>query len=84
MEFDWEVETEDGDLIDVTIVVDHFHHQPPHRGSAHTCDSDADYYGYTECDWHVEIEGVPTEDYDDLIDHDDVTDKAKAEAEDVW
>ena len=36
-------------LIDVT----HYHNQPPHRGSPWTCDSDVDYYGYTECEFVV-------------------------------
>lgn len=33
--------------------VTHYHRQPPHRGSAHTCDSDWDYYGYTECKFQI-------------------------------
>lgn len=33
--------------------VTYFHHQPPWRGSAHTCDSDMDYYGYTELEYDV-------------------------------
>ena len=33
--------------------VTHFFRQAPHRGSAHTCDSDMDYYGYTESEWEV-------------------------------
>lgn len=35
------------------IGVSYFHYQPPWRGSAHTCDSDLDYYGYTEIDFDV-------------------------------
>lgn len=38
---------------EVTIVVTHFHHQPPHKGGAHTCDSDVDFHGYTECEFTV-------------------------------
>ena len=33
--------------------VTHFFRQAPHRGSAHTCDSDLDYYGYTECEFDI-------------------------------
>ena len=33
--------------------VTHYFRQPPHRGSAHTCDSDQDYYGYTECEFDI-------------------------------
>ena len=25
----------------------------PYRGSAHTCDSDTEYYGYTDCEFDV-------------------------------
>jgi hypothetical protein len=35
------------------IGVTYFHYQPPWRGSAHTCDSDVDYYGYTELEYDV-------------------------------
>lgn len=35
------------------IVIDSFVHQEPHRGSAQTCWSDIDYYGYTEMEWHL-------------------------------
>jgi len=35
------------------IGVTYFHNQPAWRGSAHTCDSDMDYYGYTEMDFDV-------------------------------
>jgi hypothetical protein len=42
------------------VVVDCFHHQPPFRGSPHLCDSDADYYGYTDLEWHlVDRRGYP-------------------------
>lgn len=33
--------------------VTHYFRQAPHRGSAHTCDSDLDYYGYTECEFDI-------------------------------
>jgi len=33
--------------------VTHFYRQAPWRGSAHTCDSDLDYYGYTECEFEI-------------------------------
>lgn len=33
--------------------VTHFHLQRPHRGSPHTCHSDLDYYGYTECEFQI-------------------------------
>jgi hypothetical protein len=35
------------------IGVTYFHYQPPWRGSAETCDSDWDYYGYTELEYDV-------------------------------
>lgn len=35
------------------IGVTYFHYQPPWRGSAQTCDSDLDYYGYTELEYDV-------------------------------
>lgn len=35
------------------IEVTYFHHQPPWPGSPHTCDSDMDYYGYTELEYNV-------------------------------
>ena len=35
------------------VRVDRYHHQPPHRGSAWTCDSDMDFYGYSEVEWAV-------------------------------
>lgn len=25
----------------------------PYRGSAHTCDSDTEYYGYTDCEFEI-------------------------------
>lgn len=44
------------------IGVTHFFCQPPHRGSAHTCDSDWDFYGYTECDFDVlDRKGYPAD-----------------------
>lgn len=39
--------------IPCTIAVIYFHHQRPHGGSAHTCDSDVDWYGYTEMEFDV-------------------------------
>ena len=39
--------------IPAMIGVTYFHHQPPWRGSAHTCDSDMDYYGYHELEYDV-------------------------------
>lgn len=36
-------------LIDVT----HFKVVPPHRGSAWSCDSDLDYYGYEELEYVI-------------------------------
>ena len=33
--------------------VTHFYRQAPWRGSAHTCDSDLDYYGYTEREFEI-------------------------------
>ena len=35
------------------LAVSYFHYQPPWRGSAHTCDSDWDYYGYIELEYDV-------------------------------
>ena len=46
--FDWEL---DGN--DCIIKVVDFIHVKPHRGSPLTCDSDLDYYGYTEYDTEV-------------------------------
>ena len=34
-----------------TVEVTYCQHQPPHRGSRHTCDSSDDYYGYTDVEW---------------------------------
>ena len=39
--------------IPCTIGVLEYRVQAPHRGSPHTCDSDWDYYGYTECEYLV-------------------------------
>lgn len=30
-----------------------YHHQEPFKGSAHFCDSDWDYYGYTEIEYDI-------------------------------
>lgn len=35
------------------IGITYFHYQPPWRGSAETCESDMDYYGYTELEYDV-------------------------------
>lgn len=35
------------------IEVTYFHYQPPYVGSPHKCDSDSDYYGYTELEYSV-------------------------------
>jgi hypothetical protein len=35
------------------IAVSYFHCQPRWKGGAHTCDSDWDYYGYTDIDYEV-------------------------------
>ena len=35
------------------LAVSYFHYQPPWCGSAHTCGSDLDYYGYTELEYDV-------------------------------
>lgn len=34
-------------------MVAHYHHQGPWRGSAHTCPSDHDWYGYTELEFDL-------------------------------
>lgn len=48
--------------IPARIGVTYFHYQPPWRGSAHTCDSDWDYYGYTELEYDVlDRRGNPAE-----------------------
>jgi hypothetical protein len=39
--------------IPCTIGVLDYFVQAPHRGSAHTCDSDVDFYGYTDVEWQV-------------------------------
>lgn len=42
------------------VVIDYFYHQPPFRGSPYRCDSDLDYFGYTEVEWHlVDRKGYP-------------------------
>lgn len=33
--------------------VTHYFCKPPHRGSPHTCDSDLDFYGYSEIEFEV-------------------------------
>ena len=38
---------------DVDVLVTDFYHQPPSSSSAHFCDSDYDYYGYTELEFDV-------------------------------
>lgn len=35
------------------IRIDHFHVQPPFQGSPWQCDSDIDWYGYSEIEWTV-------------------------------
>ena len=35
------------------VLVTHFHHQPPWRGSAWTAPSSDDYYGYTEVEFEI-------------------------------
>lgn len=35
------------------IGVSYHHCTPPWRGSPLSCDSDSDYYGYTESDWRI-------------------------------
>lgn len=35
------------------IVVDSFFEQPQHKGSPLTCNSDWDFYGYVDVEWHV-------------------------------
>lgn len=35
------------------IGITHYHHQPRFIGSPILCDSDMDYYGYTEVEWSV-------------------------------
>jgi hypothetical protein len=48
--------------IPCTIRVTHMFVQPPHRGSPHTCDSDMDFYGYTECEFDVlDRKGYPAD-----------------------
>lgn len=36
--------------LDITVNIEHFHHQPPDLSS---WDSDIDYHGYTECDYEI-------------------------------
>ena len=38
---------------DLGIDIGYYHCQPPHKGSPHTCDSDMDYYGYTDLDYSI-------------------------------
>lgn len=33
--------------------VTHFYRQRPWRGSAHSCPSDMDWYGFTECEFQI-------------------------------
>lgn len=51
----FEIESENKDnlnqMCEFTVEVTHYFNQPPHKGSALTCDSSDDYYGYTECEW---------------------------------
>lgn len=57
----------------VRVVIDYFVSVPPN----HSCwDSDMDYYGYTECEWHLEddkgnrlkeVENLLTESDNDMI-----------------
>ena len=42
-----------GDSYDVDVLVTDFYHQPPFAGSPHLCDSDHDYYGYTELEFDI-------------------------------
>ena len=35
------------------VVIDSFIDIPSYKGSPHNCDSDLDYYGYTDIEWHL-------------------------------
>jgi hypothetical protein len=56
-----------GDPIRIGVIS--FEHVPPYRGSAMNCDSDWDYYGYTEVEWEVINDYDPVtqpDEYDDI------------------
>lgn len=60
LDIDWTFHieiAEDEDSFDVTLTIKntYYYNQPPHRGSAWTCDSRDDFYGFTECEWEVDI-----------------------------
>ena len=50
------------------VVVDHYFNQPPHPGSALTCDTPDDYYGYSEFNYHIlDQYGEPSEALSSLV-----------------
>lgn len=53
---------QDDHTIYLELEVTHFFEQKPHKGSAWTCDSDVDYYGYIDIDWEVYTYSVEDED----------------------
>lgn len=56
------------ELVDLNIKVDYFYVQEPHKGSAYTCDSDLDYYGYIDIEYTiVDQEGNLDIELDSLI-----------------
>jgi hypothetical protein len=52
---------QDNHTIYLELEVTHFNDVEPHKGSAWTCDSSDDYYGYTEIDWDVYTYSVEDE-----------------------
>lgn len=50
--YDYSFELDD-QWVDLELEVLDFAHVEPHKGSPHTCDSDMDYYGYTDISWDI-------------------------------
>lgn len=46
------------------VRINDFYYQPPFTGSPHQCDSDWDYYGYSEVEYQWAEQ--PPEDWDDI------------------
>lgn len=53
---------QDDHTIHLELAVTYFNNVEPHTGSAWTCDSSDDYYGYTDIEWNVYTYSVEDED----------------------
>lgn len=53
---------QDDHTINLELAITYFNHVEPHKGSAWTCDSSDDYYGYTDIEWDVYTYSVEDED----------------------